>query len=514
MSFYTLHDYQEAALEALRASEAKGIKRNVLVKPTGSGKTILAIVLMELDAAAGKSVLFTAPRRELIDQTSSKMTQAGIRHGVIMADREYQEDPDARIQLASVDTLQARMRSKKLEGYDRNFSRIIIDEAHLGITKKRQELVAELPHEFLTGLTATPSRGDNRSLAIFFDRLIQPITMQELIDRGKLVRPRYFSPSEPDLSKVRIDKGEFKEEDFERVMVRPEVIGDVVAHYTKHCPDRKAVVFCVNVKHSVSQAEEFIKAGVVAEHVDADTPSAQRDAIFERFRKGETRVLCNCFLASYGLDIPDMGAVIMARPTRSVALYIQMGGRGLRTADGKVDCIILDHAGNVARHGLLEEHRAWTLDGDYALEPPPKRPKGEKEEPKVLTCPECSCSFTGVRVCPECGYVFVPKGRLILANEGELIELHAKQHQERLDEHRRQHDVYAMLRAIGAEKGRKDSWAAYAWKEMLSQADFPPWAWKSEPLIEPSQEVRGWVTSRDIAWRKEQAKARMMGGAQ
>jgi superfamily II DNA or RNA helicase len=508
VSYFQVHPYQAAGLEALEASEAAGFHRNCVVMPTGAGKTIYSVVKMELDAAAGKSVLFTAPRRELIDQTSSKLTLAGIRHGVIMADRDNQMDPGARIQLASVDTLHRRILAGKIELPA--FHRIFIDEAHLGITKKRAELLGRWPDALLTGLTATPSRGDNRSLGIFFDRLITPVTMQELIDRKFLVKPRYFSPSAPDLSRVRIDKGDYKEEDLARVMIRPELIGEVVVHYLKHAPGRKAVVFCVNIEHSIAQCEEFIKAGIVARHVDANTDSTTRDEIFAEFRSGRIQVLTNCTLASYGLDIPDMGAVIMARPTKSVALYIQQGGRGLRTTDGKVDCIVLDHAGNVARHGLLEEDRAWTLEGDYALEAAPKRPPSEREEPKLLTCPECTATFTGVRVCPECGHVFVPKGKLIIANEGELIELDAKQ-QGRLEEPRKRREAYAMLRAIAREKGRKEAWAGFAWKEMFGEEHWPPWAWKTEPTLAPNDEIRGWVASRDIAWFKGQQKARLIG---
>jgi len=205
-------------------------------------------------------------------------------------------------------------------------------------------------------------------------------------------------------------------------MNRPKLVGDVVAHWLQHASDRRTVVFATSIAHSVALAEEFQRCGVAAEHVDADTPQPARDATFERFRTGQTQVLTNALLASFGFDLPVLSCVVLARPTRSLQLFLQMVGRGLRSAQGKADCLVLDHSGCVRRHGFAHDERAWTLDGERALI---ERPKAERErgEAKVLTCPDCHAIFSGAQVCPECGHYFAPKGRTVTTLDGELVEV-------------------------------------------------------------------------------------------
>ena len=135
-------------------------------------------------------------------------------------------------------------------------------------------------------------------------------------------------------------------------MNQPQLMGDVVEHWLRHAADRRTVVFGTSVDHAIALAAAFRAAGVPAEHVDANTPTEEREAVFGRFRAGETQVLTNCFLAAYGFDLPAIAAVVLARPTKSLMLYLQMLGRGLRIDDGKRDCLVLDHAGCVHRFGF------------------------------------------------------------------------------------------------------------------------------------------------------------------
>ncbi|GMW05422.1 MAG: hypothetical protein AMXMBFR8_02190 [Nevskiales bacterium] len=491
----TLRPYQTAALDRLAAAFAAGHRSPLLVAPTGSGKTVIAAELIRREVSEGRRALFLAPRRELVHQTCDKLDALGVGYGVLLAG-DGRVNHYAAVQIASVDTLLSRVvRRRRLTLPP--FDLVLVDEAHLGITAARSALLAHWPDARRIGLTATPTRKDGRALGLLYDALLEVATPAELTAAGHLVPARCFSVSEPDLERVHVRAGDYVPSELDRVMNRPALLGDVVGHWLEHAGDRRTVVFATSIQHSVALASEFTRRGVAAEHVDASTPAADRAAIFQRFRTGGCQVLSNCFLASYGFDLPELGCVVMARPTRSLMLYLQMLGRGLRPADGKRDCLVLDHAGNVHRHGFATDERLWTLDGDLALvEPERADARSEPFEAKQLTCPDCQCVFTGSRTCPECGYYFAPRGRRIETLDGELVEIGAHASEETRD----RMQFFLELRGFATEKDFKPGWAAHKFRECYSE--FPPWGWNDLPAAVPSITTRRWIQSRYIAWRK------------
>jgi DNA repair protein RadD len=335
-------------------------------------------------------------------------------------------------------------------------------------------------------------------LGLLYDRLIEPTTTAELTRLGFLTPARYFSVSEPDLQRVRTVAGDYNQGDLEAAVNRPELIGDIIEHWLKHAPTRRTVVFATSIAHSAALCESFLRAGVAAEHVDANTPQQMREATFARFGNGRTQVLCNCQLASYGFDLPELDAVVLARPTKSLMLFLQMIGRGLRRAEGKTDCLVFDHSGAVHRHGFAADERAWTLDGERALIDS-KQSANQRGEAKMLTCPECSCVFTGARLCPECGFFFAPRGREIETLDGELVEIGEHLEPEMQD----RLAFYLELRGMAAEARYKDGWAAHNFREKFGE--WPPRVWNSHLRAVPSTETRRYVQSRKIAWRKARA---------
>ena len=433
-------------------------------------------------------------------QTCHKLDDVGLDYGVLLAGDKrmnlYQP-----VQVASIDTVLARaVRRDRLVLPD--FDLVLIDEAHLSITEARISLLDRWPNALRVGLTATPIRKDGRALGMIYDEMLEVATPAELTALGFLVPARYFSVSEPDLSRVRVVRGDYHEGELEGAMNRPQLVGDIVEHWLQHAGRRRSVVFATSIKHSVALAAQFRAHGVVAEHVDAGTPQSDRDAIFSRFRAGDVQVLTNCFLASYGFDLPALDCIVLARPTRSLMLYLQMLGRGLRPAPDKVDCLVLDHAGNVHRHGFATDDRGWTLDGVRTLDAHEKRAHEKREEARTLTCPDCSCVFTGSRTCPSCGYYFAPKGRIVETIDGELVEIgHHLQREEQ-----EQLDFYLQLRAIAHEKHYKSGFAAHKFKERHGR--FPPFAWNDYPPVTPSMETRRWFKSRQIAYAKAQEARR------
>jgi hypothetical protein len=181
-------------------------------------------------------------------------------------------------------------------------------------------------------------------------------------------------------------------------------------------------------------------------------------------------------------------------------LYLQMVGRGLRTAESKSDCLVFDHSGAVHRHGFAAAARVWTLEGEHALVETGRSAR-ERGESKLLTCPECSCTFTGARLCPECGYFFAPKGKEIKTLDGQLVEIG-----EHLEPDQQDRAVfYAELLGIAAERRFKPGWAAHKFREKFDT--WPPRSWNSHPAAAPSIETRRWVQSRTIAWHKARTAA-------
>lgn len=494
-----LRPYQDDALSQIRDAFGAGRRSPLLVMPTGAGKTAVAAELIRDERGR---VLVLAPRRELIHQVSRALDRLGISHGILLAGADDRRNLMARVQVASIDTLLARLiRRQRFELLPPDL--IVIDEAHLSITKTRLALLALWPAARIVGLTATPTRKDGRALGKIFDALIEPTTVQQLTEAGYLVPARYFAPSTPDLERVRTVAGDYHQGQLDGVMNRPRLVGDIVAHWLEHAAGRRSVVFCTSISHSAAMAEAFLHAGIVAEHVDAHTPHALREECFARFSAGDTQVLCNVQLASYGFDLPQLSCVVQARPTKSVMQYLQMLGRGLRTAPGKSDCLVLDHAGNVLRHGFAAQERLWTLEGEYAIKPQPQRER-ERHEPKLVTCPECKAIYQLARVCPECGYFRKPRGRQVRTIDGQLIEIGDVLFMPTTELDKMQ--FFAELRGHAASRGYKLGWAWHQY-QVKFKGEKPLPSWSELPPAVPSPATRGWIKSRQIAWRKSQQRA-------
>jgi DNA repair protein RadD len=322
-------------------------------------------------------------------------------------------------------------------------------------------------------------------------------SVADLVAQGHLVPGRYFSISEPDLSRIGIVAGDYHQGRLAEVMLDTALVGDAVQTWLARAGGRRTVVFATSISHSVALACEFRAYGVAAEHVDARTPACEREATFSRFRSGETQVLTNCTLASYGFDLPELDCIQLCRPTKSLVLYLQMIGRGLRPAPGKTHCLVLDHAGVVRRFGFADEPREWSLEGrvrDWRDDAPCDRSGKHKEPSKLRDCPECKALFTG-RECPECGWYLKPRGVQIETLAGELVEIDDV----RESSHERLR-FYLQLRGWFHQRGKKPGAAAHSYREKFGA--LPPWKWNDYPMMQPGIEVERWLKSRHIAFCK------------
>lgn len=499
-----LRPYQWRAIDKMELLVQGGVRAPLIVAPTGAGKTVVAAEIVRRNA--GRRILFLAPRRELIHQTCRKLDEVGVQYGVILAG-DGRSNQYAHVQVASVDTLISRvLRKQKLQAMA--FDIVLIDEAHVGLTDTRQRLLDLWPGATIIGLTATPCRSDGKALGRVYDELVEVTTVAELVEQGYLCPARYFSVSEPDLKRVRTTAGDYNRLDLDGVMNRPKLVGDIVEHWMRHAADRRTVVFATSITHSAALAAEFVSHGVTAEHVDANSPQVLREAIFKRFSNGDTQVLTNCTLASIGFDLPDLNCVVFARPTKSLGLYIQMLGRGLRPAPGKRDCLVLDHAGNVHRHGFATDPRYWTLHGKYAEDLAKKeraqREKKEKGE-VAITCKQCKCVYEGGAVCPACGWSPPPKIRPVGTEDGSLVEVTRDRMPSASSMTKDERRAFFLeLSGYAQMKGWKPGWASHQYRERFGE--WPEWAWKTHVDqhggAEPSLTTARWVQSKMIARRK------------
>jgi DNA repair protein RadD len=506
-----LRPFQCDAVDQIESEIAGGKRRPILVAPTGSGKTVVGSEYIKRLIAEHKSVLVVAHRREIITQTSSKLTANGVRHGIILAGKEKDLRPMERVQVASIQTLWARgMRSKSMQMPLADV--IVFDEAHHARARTYQKILDFYPNAILLGLTATPCRGDGRGLGNIFDTLIECPQVQELIDLGFLVGTKIYAPvKETDylLRGVRTEQGDYVIRQLEERMNTDQLVGDIVLHWIKYGGGRRTVCFAVDVAHSIHIRDEFLRAGVLAEHLDGTTPIPEREAILGRLESGDTQVVVNCMVLTEGWDMPSVGCCILARPTKQMGLYRQMVGRVLRPAEGKTDAIILDHAGAVWRHGRPEDPVNWTLDEDRRAENPTH--KSRRGADQLRECPSCKVVMFGPPPCFNCGWEPAPpRGRDVEIADGELGLVEGGRARPAAYDYGDRQQWLAMLKTIAAERGYKPGWVSNKYKEKFGF--YPAWgAVHQVDAMNPTPECRSWVRSRAIAWARSPANPRNQG---
>lgn len=500
-----LRPYQQDGIADVRHSLAAGHRSVLFQLPTGAGKTRIAAELCRMASAKRSRVLFLAPRRELITQAAQAFTKQGLWPGVIMAGEPMKRTAD--LQVASFDTLHARaIRSTRMAMPEADL--VIVDEAHLSLAETRRAIIEHYRDARVIGLTATPARADGKGMGELYDDLVLGPSIRHLTDEGHLVPLRYFAPTDPDLSALRMNRdGDYAETGLAKRMDTPQLVGDIVENWMRIARHRSTVVFCVNRAHSRHVRDRFLAEGIVAEHLDGETPVDERAAILGRVRTGETQVLCNVFVASYGLDIPTLDCAVLARPTKNIALYLQTVGRVMRTAERKRDALVIDHAGAVKENGFVDDFIPWSLDAEGKVKDRKLQLAREKAEPKDVTCPKCRAAFKGRRDCPACGYAALPPTAPIPTHEADLVELQReakKDNREATWEEKRA--FIAGLRAFAAEHGYAAGWVAHkyrtkfgVWPNDARLQDVPP-----QPY---SPELRSWLKSQQIRWAKSRQRA-------
>lgn len=489
----TLRLYQTAAIERVWQAMAEGRRRPILMMATGAGKTKTAAEIIRRALAKGKRVVFTVPAVELIDQTIQALWKEGIRDvGVIQADHPM-TNPMAPVQVASVDTLARR-------GVPADVDLVIVDEAHRA-SKVIFRWMAKEPATPFIGLSATPW---TKGLGRHWNDLVIGATTRQLISEGYLSPFRVFAPSHPDLAGVRTVAGDYAEDELAEAMDKPKLTADVVQTWLKLGENRPTLCFAVNRAHARSLERDFQAAGVAVGYVDGKTPPSDRRELKRAFASGEIRVVVNVGVLTTGVDW-DVRCIILARPTKSEMLYVQIIGRGLRTAEGKADCLILDHSDTTLNLGFVTDiHHDRLSDGSERKAGVADRQ--ERPAPKPKECPSCSyLKPAGVHKCPSCG--FAPnKIEAVETAQGELAHLGGKQVKASMDDKRR---WYSMLLYVEFERKYRHGWAANQYRDKFGVW---PNGIQVEPRI-PDVQVNNWIKSSQIRFWKRQEKAKKQAEA-
>ena len=410
-----LRDYQQKAIDDLRAAYAAGKRAPLLVAPTGAGKAVMLARVCHGAADRGSRVYVMVHTVELVDQLSTTLTAEGVHHGIIAAG--YDGDASLRTQVCSVQTLVRRLSNTPAPDL------IITDECHHSCAGSYLAIYKQWPKARLLGVTATPRRLDGRGLGGVYDAMIETPDTAALIAAGHLSPFKAFAPPTVDASALHIRAGDFAAEEVDQLMSKAAITGDAISHYRQHADGKRAALFAHNIKAAQDYAAAFRSAGYEAFALDGTMDRTIRRQVVKDFRDGRIQVVTSCAILSEGFDLPAIECGIFLRPTASLGLWRQQVGRTLRLFEGKTHAILLDHVGNTARHGLPDDPIEWSL-----ADTPKKKRVGEKPPVSVRVCAKCwATARMTARVCPECDEPFPVKERQIEQRDGELVEIQRQQ---------------------------------------------------------------------------------------
>lgn len=424
-----LRPYQERFIADLRAAYAGGAHSVLGVAPCGAGKTTCFSYMARSASQRGSRVGLLVHRTELVQQISDTLRSFQVEHGFIAPG--FNPDPLARVQVCSVQTI-----ARRIERYRaRPFDFLIVDEAHHAAAGTSWDAVIQAhAGSKVLGVTATPTRLSGEPLAHAFDAMVVGPSTRALIELGALSPYRLYCPPSVDMAGVHRRGGDFERGELSERMDRPTITGDAVGHYLRLARGKRALAFCVSIDHAKHVAAQFQAAGVPSASLDGKMASGDRRATMEAFRRGELLLLTSCDLIGEGLDVPGVEAVILLRPTLSLALALQQVGRGLRPAAGKPYASIIDHVGNFGphgRHGLPDDEREWSLEGRD------KRARaGTEATIPTRLCGKCWAVFKPAPVCPSCGMPVEVEARVVREVEGDLeaVDLDAARHMRRVEQ--------------------------------------------------------------------------------
>ena len=485
-----LREYQNGAIQLLRDGFAAGHRSQILVAPTGSGKTEIAIALLEAARKKGSRAAMILDRIVLCDQTSKRLDKYNIDHGVLQSGH-WRYRPQEPIQVCSAQTLEKR-------GSFPGLSLLIVDEVHQQ-RKQTIEFIKANPDVKVIGLTATPF---TKGLGQVYTNIVSPITTKELVANGSLVPLKVFVAKEIDMTGAKKVAGEWSQAEAETRGMK--ITGDVVAEWIKKTYEiygkpMKTIVFASGVNHATDLARKFGEQGynfIAISYKDDD--QYKRDVI-EDFAKPDTDIngLIACDILTKGFDVADTHIAISARPfSKSLSSHVQQMGRVMRPHPSKQFALWLDHAGNYLR--FREDWDEVFEVGVHELDDGAEKSKKEKTdvEKEAAKCPKCGALWHGGDMCAHCGFVKERKS-MVSSVPGELAELTGTMSRENKQE------FWSMMVHKKKYSGWSDGRCAHTYKDKFGVW---PRGLVDTPVF-PSLEVEKFIKSRMIAYLKGKKRA-------
>lgn len=433
------NDQQEVMTELSNAM--RKYKAILLQSPTGSGKTAMAIWMimkclqriMTTEKLWESKIIFTVPRKDLLEQTSETLLSYGLHHSFIASGKPF--NPTAKIMLGMVDTMANRIiidnetgeivEAKLPKGYI-----VIVDETHFG-AEALGRIIAYYKSQgcWVIGLSATPWKLNGQGLGCWYDYMVMGKSLRWLIENNRLSDyDYYYGRTKPDLSKIKVTGGDYAKGELAGYMEEQGVIiGDCVTDYKERCMGNVHIVRCASIRHSEMVAATFRESGITFVHVDGNTAMDERKRIFKAYARREILGLTFCDLLNFGFDLSQASGMDVSiescsdlKPSKSLAAQMQFWGRSLRRRKNSNEkfSVINDHVNNYIEHSFPCSDRDWTLED---------RKKGAGGGGGGINTKQCGndlCRHVHypAPLCPKCGYVYTVIGRDIDVVDGELVK--------------------------------------------------------------------------------------------
>lgn len=391
-----LYPYQEKAITRLRELIKKGLTKLIICAPTGSGKTVMFSFMVSRAVSNKKRCLIITDRTELLTQAGGTLSKMGLQTIHINPKRKLTSLKGV-LYVGMAQTLVRRVSQEMYQEFMQSLDLIIIDEAH------KQAFNSLLPYIgdkcIVIGATATPHREGNQAcMSDFYQDIVEVVKIPELIAGGYLSRAISYGVT-VDLNGIKTKNGDYDTSQMGDKFNEIQLYHGVYENYTRLTPNRKALIFSPNVESSKVLVEDFQSNGLPIEHIDANTPDAERKRILKWFASTDGAMLSNVGILTAGYDEPSIEVVILYRATKSLPLFLQMCGRGSRVTPSKNEFTIMDFGNNIQRHGFWEAEREWSL----------KKKKKKEGVAPVKECPSCGALLpTSTKECEYCHHHFEP----------------------------------------------------------------------------------------------------------
>jgi len=490
-----LRNYQQELLDAVRVEAVAGKKKIIMVLSTGGGKTAILFEIARLAVEKGGKVLMLVHRRDLAFQTADKFAEYGLDTGIIMSGVDLELNKP--VQIASVWTYKRRLDldSTEFNKFFIDASLILLDECHKSLSPTYEKVLKHYDDKILIGVSATPCLGSGAAMGAVYDSLVDKIPITRLIDEKYLVPCVYYGGTEADMTNVKTVRGDWDIKELGERSDKPKLIGDIVSNWFRIASDKQTIVFAVNRSHGKHLFNAFQDKGINAQYLDAHSPDELRAEVLKAFANQEIQMIVNVALFQEFLDAPITGCVVIARSTKSLGLWRQCVGRGLRPhpESDKKELIVIDHGGCCQRLGFVDEPVKWTLDGKVAY----KKKKPKKKEKPLFECEMCRFMHRQEQ-CPQCGWRISQYGKKVAAIEADLQELKKPKAKKKYTMDEKQ-AWYGMFEHMRLEKGYKPGWTANQYR-----GKFGVWprGMDNIPAYSPTREFKNFITYQRLKYFK------------